>query len=185
MSNHTSISIMFEEIKKGIKNIETNTSNKPDIQMDLSDLKVHINQSEERILNRLEQAKNEKKKINRCISFDIKSSWVVFTIGGLTIFLITLLIFCYNLKQINNKLVDNDLKYRYIKMHNHIDSTGVYKLEDVFNYNWNKDSIRHIKNKVEKFEFAVLEQARHIEQARLNQEEANKFEEEAQKQKTK
>lgn len=110
---------------------------------------------------------------------------MVFTIGGLAIFLITLLVFCYNLKQINNKLVDNDLKYRYIKMHNHIDSTGVYRLEDVFNYNRNKDSIRQIKYKVEKFEFAVLEQARHIEQAHLNQEEANKFEEEAQKQKTK
>lgn len=53
MSNQTSISIMFKEIKKGIKNIETYTSNKPDIQMDSSDLKAHIDQSEERILNRL------------------------------------------------------------------------------------------------------------------------------------
>lgn len=100
-------------------------------------------------------------------------------------FLLPYLFFCYNLKQINDKLVDNDLKYRYIKMHNHIDSTGVYRLEDIFSYNRNKGSIRQIKNKVEKFEFAVLEQARHIEQARLNQEEANKFVEEAQKQKTK
>jgi hypothetical protein len=67
---------------------------------------------------------------------------------------------------------DNDLKYRYIKMHERIDEETIYRLEQQFNYN---DSIKIIRKQVERYEDLVKEQADRLERAKRNNEKAEKL----------
>ena len=87
MSDMSTVSIMFEEIKQYLKKIDTRTSKQESIQStnangldktDIAELKEVISQSEERIVSGMEDTKqsfrNEKHKVEYRISFDIKSS---------------------------------------------------------------------------------------------------------------
>lgn len=78
----------------------------------------------------------------------------------------------------NSQLKDNDLKYRYINMQGEANPDNLLKLETVFTYDRNKDSIAIIRKRVETYERLVKEQAEKIERARLNAEEAEKLERE-------
>ena len=55
---------------------------------------------------------------------------------------------------------------------------NLLKLETVFTYNRNKDSIAVIRKRVETYERLVKEQAEKIERARLNASEAERLERE-------
>jgi hypothetical protein len=78
-----------------------------------------------------------------------------------------------------SQLKDNDLKYRYINMQGEANPENLLKLETVFTYNRNKDSITVIRKWVETYEHLVKEQAEKIERARLNAKEAERLEREA------
>lgn len=82
-------------------------------------------------------------------------------------------------------LLDNDLKYRYIKMHNKTDSVSIYKLEDIFEYNRDAKLIKEIRHSVEQYEQDVIGRAKRLEQAKLKEEEALKLQNEASKLKAK
>lgn len=193
MSELSAISIMFEEIKQFLKRIEqslTRISNETANQESsirtsgMADIENHISQSEERILAKLEQigqVQTAPRKIQHRISIDIKSSWVPLVIAGLILFLITSFVLCYKLKQANDSLSDNDLKYRYVKMYNGIDSTDVYRLEDIFVYKRNKKVIGQIREDVQNYERSVIEQAQRLEQAKIKEEEAERLKNEAEK----
>jgi hypothetical protein len=75
-----------------------------------------------------------------------------------------------NISQYRN----NDLKYRYIKMLGQTNSEDLYRLEQQFRYG---DSIRIIRNQVEKYEELVKEQSESIARARRNEQEIVKFKE--------
>lgn len=68
----------------------------------------------------------------------------------------------------NNQLKDNDLKYRYIKMKGKASSQELLRLETIFTYSRNRDSIFVIREQVKINERLVKEQAKKIEQARFN-----------------
>jgi hypothetical protein len=70
---------------------------------------------------------------------------------------------------------DNDLKYRYIKMHGEATSGDIETLETIFTYDRNPDSIKLIRRQVIEYERLVKEQAERIEQARLNAFEAERL----------
>lgn len=76
----------------------------------------------------------------------------------------------------NSQLKDNDLKYRYINMQGEANPEILLKLETVFTYNGNKDSIAIIRKRVETYERLVKEQAEKVERARLNAKEAERLE---------
>lgn len=82
------------------------------------------------------------------------------------------------MKQANDRLSDNDLKYRYINMQGEANQETLLKLETVFTYNRNKDSIFTIRKQVETYERLVKEQAEKIERARLNALEAEQLQKE-------
>jgi len=67
----------------------------------------------------------------------------------------------------NNQLKDNDLKYRYIKMEGKASSRDLLRLETIFSYDRNRDSISVIRVQVENYERLVKEQAEEIERKRL------------------
>lgn len=195
MSDLSTISVMFEELKQILKRVESN-STKPESSIkqdvislsDLENITNQVSRSEELIiqkLEQLEQAQTAPKKIHHRISIDITSSWVFITIMVIGLMLLISLFFHYRQREVIHNLSDNDLKYRYIKAFNKADSISVYKLEDVFEYNRNSKAIKEIHQSVEKYEQDVIDKARRMEQAKLKEEEAEKLQNEASELKSK
>ncbi|MEG2127492.1 MAG: hypothetical protein RRY72_08525 [Bacteroides sp.] len=77
--------------------------------------------------------------------------------------------------------IDNELKYRYIKMKGEATPQRIYELEDLFEINRDNVKIRQMNKDVESYERAVKEKATLDEQARLRQQEAEKLNHEAEK----
>ena len=83
---------------------------------------------------------------------DLKSSKVVVTIVALSVLFLASLFGNIHQFQINSRMSDNDLKYRYIKSINGVSSKDLDKLEDIFHYHRNEKIIREIRRKVEDYE---------------------------------
>ena len=195
MSDLSTISIMFEELKQILKRVESN-STKPESSVkqdvirtsDLANITNQVSRSEELIIQKLEhieQTQTAPKKIHHRISIDITSSWVFITIMVIGLMLLVSLFFHYRKREVINNLSDNDLKYRYIKAFNKADSVSVYKLEDIFEYNRDSKVINEIRQSVEKYEKEVIDRAKRMEQAKLKEEEAKRLQNEASKLKSK
>lgn len=194
MSDLSTISIMFEELKQILKRVESN-STKPESSVkqdvistsDLANITNQVSRSEELIIQKLEQieqAQTASKKIHHRISIDITSSWVFITIMVIGLMLLVSLFFHYRQREVINNLSDNDLKYRYIKAFNKADSVSVYMLEDVFEYNRDSKVIKEIRQSVEEYEQDIIDRAKRMEQAKLKEEEAKRLQNEASKLKT-
>lgn len=108
-------------------------------------------------------------------SLDCKNSKAAITIIAMG--LVILLSLAGNIWQFtrNSQLRDNDLKYRYINMQSEANPENLLKLEAIFTYNRDKDSIAVIRKRVETYERLVKEQAEKIERARLNAKEAERL----------
>ena len=106
---------------------------------------------------------------------DFRRSKTAITI--ITMALVILLSWCGNIWQLknNNQLKDNDLKYRYIKMEGKASSQDLIRLEAIFSYNRNKDSISVIREQVKTYDRLVKERAEEIEQGLLNSENEKKI----------
>lgn len=76
---------------------------------------------------------------------------------------------------------DNDLKYRYIQMKGKATSEEILMLREVFDYNRNADSIRLIRQRVERYERIMQEQAEKVARATLTAEEAEELKQKADK----
>ena len=77
--------------------------------------------------------------------------------------------------------MDNDIKYRYVKAMNGIDSEELYGLETIFEYEDDTEQQKGLRHDVEAFERKVRERAGELERARLKEEQANQLMEEAEK----
>ncbi|MDR1583703.1 MAG: hypothetical protein LBS55_10700 [Prevotellaceae bacterium] len=108
-------------------------------------------------------------------SIDFKNSKAAISMFSMG--LVILLSFAGNIWQShrNSQLKDNDLKYRYVKMQGETNFENLLKLESIFTYNRDKDSIAVIRKRVETYERLVEEQAEKIERARLNVKEAERL----------
>lgn len=188
MSDLSTISVMFEELKQILKQKNNHTEENSISTFDLANITNQVSKSEELIIQKLEQIEQTQtapKKIHHRISIDITSSWVFITIMVIGFMLLVSLFFHYRQREVINNLSDNDLKYRYIKAFNKSDSVSIYKLEDVFEYNRNSKAIKEIRQSVEKYEQDVIDKARRMEQAKLKEEEAERLQNEASKLKLK
>ncbi|MEG0692931.1 MAG: hypothetical protein RR444_07600 [Oscillospiraceae bacterium] len=85
----------------------------------------------------------------------------------------------------NYDRIDNDLKYRYIKMKGEATPDRISELENLFEINRDNTKIHQMNKDVEDYERAVQEKATLDEQARLRQLEADKLNHEAEKLKKK
>ena len=95
---------------------------------------------------------------------------------GLTIFL-SFVLHIYQFDRIRLSR-DNDLKYRYVKMHDGATPGEIKALETVFTYDRNPDSVQLIRRQVIQYERLVKEQAEKTERARLNASEAERLRQE-------
>jgi len=74
---------------------------------------------------------------------------------------------------------DNDLKYRYIQMRGEATPANILRLRNVFEFNRNPDSIKIIRQQVERYEQLVRQQAENEARAKLNDEQAKQLWQEA------
>jgi hypothetical protein len=157
---------LFEEIKESLKQ---NKSNKPveSAQVDMT----AVNAMAERFENLIEEVKKPTKVEHRHV-IDISSSKVFFSLIGMGIVILILLFAIYNQRHAISQYRDNDLKYRYIKMHGKVSEEDIYRLETKFEY---ADSVIVIRKQVEKYERLVKERAEKIERAKRNAEEAEQL----------
>lgn len=66
-----------------------------------------------------------------------------------------------------NRVSDNDIKYRYIKMVGEINAEELSNLEDIFLYDKDKELIREIRAEVKKFERDKQEQIKEFKQRHI------------------
>ena len=79
----------------------------------------------------------------------------------------------------NQDRIDNDLKYRYIKMKGEAPAEQIATLEDLFELNRDNQKIEQMREDVETYEEAVCKQAALAEQARLKEQAAKEQESKA------
>ena len=79
----------------------------------------------------------------------------------------------------NQGRIDNDLKYRYIKMKGDASAEQIATLEDIFELNRDNQKIEQMREDVETYEEAVRKQAALAEQARLKEQAAKEQESKA------
>jgi hypothetical protein len=108
------------------------------------------------------------RKLNVSFSTD-KGFWAIMLSITLNILLLVAL---YIERQPDYDRVDNDLKYRYIRMKGEADTDRINELEDIFELNRNNERIQQMKEDVEKYEETVRKQAVISEQAKRKEREA-------------
>ena len=79
----------------------------------------------------------------------------------------------------NQDRIDNDLKYRYIKMKGDASAEQIATLEDIFELNRDNQKIEQMREDVETYEEAVRKQVALTEQARLKEQAAKEQESKA------
>lgn len=112
-------------------------------------------------------------------SFSIESPSIFWGFCGMFAMIVVLAVALYFAKQPDYDRIDNNLKYRYIKMKGEISSDGIAELENIFELNRDNDKIRQMRKDVENYEEAVRKRAALAEQARLKEQAAKEQEDKA------
>ena len=178
------IIFMIEELTKLVKQ-----SSKPP-QVDLSKVETltvmmqsSIDQTADNTTQLKEAIEEARKPVirERRITIDIVSKEAIFIFTGMLIIITGLSAWLYFATRPNYDRIDNDLKYRYIKMKGEATPQRISDLENLFEINRDNAKIRQMNKDVEDYERAIIEKATLDEQARLRQQEAEKLNHEAEK----
>lgn len=177
-------------------------SNFSAIRESVRDVKAIVNrsQSSDEVLNSLaeirtiqEQKSDEVKtlvqKLKRTIEEGVhnfkhhrigfETPFVFWTIVIETVLILGLFTWIIISEKPNQDRIDNDLKYRYIKMKGDALAEQIATLEDIFELNRNTEAIEQMREDVETYEEAVRKQAALAEQARLKEQAAKEQESKA------
>ncbi len=131
-----------------------------------AELKSAIKPIDEKI-NQIKSQQNMVIRKEHVFTVDFRNSKAALTM--ISMGLIILLSFGGNIWQSdrNSQLEDNDLKYRYIKSINGINSENLNKLEDIFVYHRDEKLIKEIGEKVEDWEKTILKTAEKVEHEKI------------------
>ena len=108
-----------------------------------------------------------------------ETPFVIWTIVIETVLILGLFTWIIISEKPNQDRIDNDLKYRYIKMKGDASAEQIAILEDIFELNRNNEAIDQMREDVETYEEAVRKQAALAEQARLKEQAAREQESKA------
>ncbi len=117
----------------------------------------------------------------RKITIDIVSKETLFIFIAMVIIIAGLSSRLYFATRPNYDRIDNDLKYRYIKMKGEATPERISDLEDLFEINRDNTKIRQMLKDVTNYERAVQERATIEEQAHLKALEVKKLDKEAER----
>ena len=115
------------------------------------------------------------------ISLAIESKGVFWTMIGMMSAIVLLCTMLYWTVKPNYDRIDNDLKYRYIKMKGEAQPDRIAELEEIFELHRDNAKIRQIKRDVEEYERTIQRKVQLEEQARLKEWEAEKLDNKAAK----
>ena len=193
------ISEQFNNLSKLVESLANAKSDQPVLpiipqQVDLSDLENHATQTNELIKEgfkkhqelldelgqKLQQQQDKPLLIQKHLhTIELKFSKVVIALVSLGILSLSSLI-C-NLWQLseNDRLNDNDIKFRYIKAIGEISTENLLKLEMIFEYEPDKQKQHSLRKMVKDHEPRVKQRAKELEQARLKEMQAEQLRKEA------
>lgn len=112
-------------------------------------------------------------------SFSIESPFIFWGFSGMFATIVVLAVALYFAKQPDYNRMDNDLKYRYIKMKGEASPNRIENLENIFELNRDNNKIRQMRKDVEAYEDAVRKRAALAEQAKLKEQAAKEQENKA------
>ena len=115
------------------------------------------------------------------ISLAIESKGVFWTMIGMMSTIVLLSTMLYWTAKPNYDRIDNDLKYRYLKMKGEATPERIAELEELIELNRDNAKIRQIKRDVEEYERTIQRKVQLEEQARLKEWEAEKLDNKAAK----
>ncbi len=115
------------------------------------------------------------------ISLAIESKGVFWTMIGMMSTIVLLSTMLYWTAKPNYDRIDNDLKYRYIKMKGEALPDRIAELEEIFELHRDNAKIREMKRDVEEYERTIQRKVQLEEQARLKEWEAEKLDNKAAK----
>lgn len=119
------------------------------------------------------------------ISLAIESKGVFWTMIGMMTTIVLLSTMLYWTAKPNYDRIDNDLKYRYLKMKGEALPDRIAELEELFELNRDNAKIREIKKDIEEYERTIRRKVQLEEQARRKKREANRLNENASRLKNK
>ncbi len=150
-----------------------NSRNLSVLDQKLNQLSASVHESENQNRSGLESVlstlkEQEKERITRHKrQLKLKSRNVIMAFVFLfLLFTVSLTGNVYHRKELN-RVSDNDIKYRYIKMVGGINAEELSKLEDVFHYDKDKELIKEIRAEVKKFEREKQEQIKELERKQM------------------
>ena len=119
------------------------------------------------------------------ISLAIESKGVLWTMIGMMSTIVLLCTMLYWTAKPNYDRIDNDLKYRYLKMKGEATPDRIAELEELFELNRDNAKIRRMKRDVEEYERTIQRKVQLEEQARRKKREADRLNENASRLKNK
>lgn len=119
------------------------------------------------------------------ISLAIESKGVFWAMIGMMTAIVLLSTVLYWTAKPNYDRIDNDLKYRYIRMKGEATPDRIAELEELFELHRNNAKIREMKKNVEEYERTIRQKIILEEQARLKEREAERLNENASRLKNK
>ena len=119
------------------------------------------------------------------ISLAIESKGVFWTMIGMMSTIVLLCTMLYWTAKPNYDRIDNDLKYRYIKMKGEATPDRIAELEELFELHRDNAKIREMKRDVEEYERTIQRKVQLEEQARRKEREAERQNENASRLKNK
>lgn len=117
--------------------------------------------------------------VNHKYNISIDDPYIFWGIIGMFAIIVVQAVALYFAKQPNYDRIDNDLKYRYIKMKGEASPKQISELENLFELNRDNAKIKQMREDVEAYEDAVQKQAALAEQARLKEQEAKELDNKA------
>lgn len=119
--------------------------------------------------------------VHHRISLAIESKGVCWAMIGMMTAIVLLCTMLYWTAKPNYDRIDNDLKYRYIKMKGEAQPDRIAELEEIFELHRDNAKIRQINRDVEEYERTIQRKVQLEEQARLKEWEAEKLDNKAAK----
>lgn len=168
---------MLEEMKTGMKNQKQPQIDIAKVETLTVMMQSGIDQTAENTSQLKEVIEEVRKPIirERRITIDIVSKEAVFILIGVVIIIAGLSSWLYLATRPNYDRIDNDLKYRYIKMKGEATSDRISELENLFGINRDNSKIHQMQKDVKDYERAVQAKAVLDEQTRLQQFETKKL----------
>ena len=117
--------------------------------------------------------------INHHFSLSIESPYTPWSFSVMFAAIVALSVALYFSARTDNAQVDNDLKYRYVKMKGKVTPEQLVELENLFGPNRDNGRIGQMRDDVEAYEEAVRRQATLTEQARMKEQAARELDSKA------